>query len=582
MLLGIAALLLGASIFRVEPDIGDEAEYLVLGQALATGQGYRQIAEPDAPLETKRPIGYPLVVAASRLVFGDTPLPLQALSLLCFGIAAGGAYLLLWRSCPLPETRGRALCIGAVTLFIANVESLRTAPTIAPDMILTACAVLILLATDRATRTEKTRITAAVLLGLAVAAGFYLRPSAVVLIPAVALCLLLRRRWLPTLAFCLAATLPLVPWALGQKASLRQGQYSYVGAALDPNSAPANPSATTRPGANESPGAAQKPPTLARALVARAVSNLCVYTLKTGQILLARPDSFSPRPRVTKVPDDEPETGTVATSSARSPAAPAMPAPVKRPGFQRLGRYAIGILALLGGLALVVKRPDPSHLYVICTFALLLVMPYNVTRYLVPVLPFLAMYLLWIVTAPMSARLQIASFCAACAITLMLTAPAISQRLLWNLQHRGLPATDASRYGLGGTDGENYIRAAEWIGRNAPADAIIACRKPHNVFRLTGMHATRSPMWRLSAHYVIAATKQCARFGPVYLIDDGFGDAFPNPPSLAVRPAIRAVPWAFREVWRAEKPRTVVWEAIAPETVDPDLADTSPSGAVPK
>jgi hypothetical protein len=79
--------LLCAVSFR--PDFAandDSARYYLLGQALASGQGYRQIERPDRPVETQFPIAFPLVIAATSGVTG-TPLATKVLVAL-LGLAA--------------------------------------------------------------------------------------------------------------------------------------------------------------------------------------------------------------------------------------------------------------------------------------------------------------------------------------------------------------------------------------------------------------------------------------------------------------------------------------------------------------
>ena len=54
----LLALALGGLAFRVRLVCsGDNTEYLALAKSIVGGQGYRMIAEPGAPIETKRPPG---------------------------------------------------------------------------------------------------------------------------------------------------------------------------------------------------------------------------------------------------------------------------------------------------------------------------------------------------------------------------------------------------------------------------------------------------------------------------------------------------------------------------------------------
>ena len=63
----IAALIAGAAILATmswtEPPRYDGAGYATLGRALATGQGYRDIADPEAPPHAHFPPAYPALLA---------------------------------------------------------------------------------------------------------------------------------------------------------------------------------------------------------------------------------------------------------------------------------------------------------------------------------------------------------------------------------------------------------------------------------------------------------------------------------------------------------------------------------------
>ena len=91
--------LLGA--LQLHPHLGlfnDDAEYLVIGDALASGQGYTWANDPLQPPHNKYPPGYPLAVAGVLLLTGHDDdayggiIPAKLLTLLAFA----GALVLLW------------------------------------------------------------------------------------------------------------------------------------------------------------------------------------------------------------------------------------------------------------------------------------------------------------------------------------------------------------------------------------------------------------------------------------------------------------------------------------------------------
>ena len=91
-ILVVQALLL---LLRFDPDLctnGDNARYYLLGRALATGQGYRQIEHPDKPVESQYPPLFPALIAVTGGLAGS-PLPAKVL------VAVMGllSTVLLWR-----------------------------------------------------------------------------------------------------------------------------------------------------------------------------------------------------------------------------------------------------------------------------------------------------------------------------------------------------------------------------------------------------------------------------------------------------------------------------------------------------
>ena len=101
---GLAALLLLAGSTRMAPGVcgvfHDDAIYVSTAQALAAGDGYRLTGLPGAPLQTKYPILYPAALAAVCYIwpgFPDNLLAMQILTLLSGAGALALSYLYLVR-----------------------------------------------------------------------------------------------------------------------------------------------------------------------------------------------------------------------------------------------------------------------------------------------------------------------------------------------------------------------------------------------------------------------------------------------------------------------------------------------------
>src|SRR5262249_49329994 len=102
--LGLAALILLTGSCRMAHGVcgvyHDDAIYVSTGQALAMGEGYRQIGVPGAPLQTKYPILYPALLAAVWRVwpkFPDNLLAMKGITLFSGAAAVGLAYLYVVR-----------------------------------------------------------------------------------------------------------------------------------------------------------------------------------------------------------------------------------------------------------------------------------------------------------------------------------------------------------------------------------------------------------------------------------------------------------------------------------------------------
>jgi hypothetical protein len=102
--MGLAAVVVLAGSWRMAPGVcgklHDDAIYVSTAKALATGQGYRQIHLPEAPLQTKYPILYPALLAGVWNLWPTFPgnlVAMQALGLACAAAAVALGYLYLVR-----------------------------------------------------------------------------------------------------------------------------------------------------------------------------------------------------------------------------------------------------------------------------------------------------------------------------------------------------------------------------------------------------------------------------------------------------------------------------------------------------
>jgi hypothetical protein len=213
-----AVLLLAGQSNPYLGDYGDDAEFLVLGQGLATGQGYAWVNNPERPAHNRYPPGYPLWLAAALTLSGTAGVPAAAIVPAKLATAATllGAAVLLW---PVARRRLDApWAAGAVALFLLNPFALRFAGEVMSDVPY----VLVLLGTlawaDRLSGTEsRPGLWRWVAFGALLALGAYVRSIGLAAAGgalAWALWLAWRRReWRPAVAVAAFALL-MLPWWL--------------------------------------------------------------------------------------------------------------------------------------------------------------------------------------------------------------------------------------------------------------------------------------------------------------------------------------------------------------------------------
>ena len=189
----------------------DDGIYTVLAKSLATGQGYRYLNIPDAPNATHYPPLYPLFLAGLWKVVPSFP---ANVTLFKFANAAflGLAAFMAWRFArrQLGMTVWTSfLSAGAFT--ICGPVVLHGVMVLSEPMFLAAL-FPVLMACERAARTGNRRD--AVLAGAAAGGLALIRTLGVVAIPATALVLAWRRRWVPALLVWVAGIAIMLPWQL--------------------------------------------------------------------------------------------------------------------------------------------------------------------------------------------------------------------------------------------------------------------------------------------------------------------------------------------------------------------------------
>lgn len=210
----VVALVLAVGVWAMQPyPVGifhDDGVYLILARSLATGEGYRYLHIPGAPLATHYPPGYPLVLAAlwwlSPRFPGNTPVFLLA-NTIFLALAAWGVYTHARKRLAWPEwLAGAGAIVGCLSLPLLTLTS-----AVMSEVLFVALLLPLLVWAERVVENAPTS-RAAFTLGLAAGALALVRTHAVAAVAAVLVLLLVRRRQVAAL-WCLAGALStLVPW----------------------------------------------------------------------------------------------------------------------------------------------------------------------------------------------------------------------------------------------------------------------------------------------------------------------------------------------------------------------------------
>jgi len=545
--LAALALVLGLLAYDVPLSAGgDPAEYWMLAQSLHSGQGYRVISEPGAPVETKRPPGYPAFLAAWMLLLGDQLWVLKLSSLLCFAVAAALTYAWVRRQ----QRATATLALAATVLFACNVDSLKRASILESEMLFTVLGLGVVLLADSMARRDRVRLWAVAALGILVVGSIYVRPNGVALVPAIVLFLLTRRRWQAAGLVVAIVVGGLAPWAWLQRRAIAQRETTYFDTAL--------PVAT---------GQGPHSPSPAIAYANRALRNLPTRALSAGQLLLARPLTLGLR---APKPEGSSEQALEATASSHDPSGLSGTGVGKL--VRRSSRYVLALLILGGCIVTWRERPSAAHWYTLFTALMLLVVTYTTARYWYPLLPFFGWFVLAavyrigcrlgeVIWAGKGGRLGMAGVWGACLVSSVLALIGVAQSVDAKLQTRGLPWWAPERYEFVGADAANYVRASLWIRDHTPPNAVVVCRKPFNVYQTSGRKA-KCLLWTRKSEALWQQMTALEQYGPVYIIQDGFGTRY-NDEDLSSKnliPTIEKYRSEVVKVYEVQRPATIVWQ----------------------
>jgi hypothetical protein len=234
--LQLGALALGVALLTVTPwPVGvfqDDAIYVLLAKAIATGDGFRMINLPGSPHATHFPPGYPMFLAALWKLspqFPDNIVVFKVANALVLAATAVGTYKLTRSRCQLgPVGASVASVVGSLSVVVLVITGV-----VLSEPLYMALSIPTLFVTERAAEEDSPRIAAAA--GALIGILTLVRTLGVFLLPAALLVMLVRRRWRSALVLTLVAMMFIAPWQLwvsayqGEMAAPLVGKYGSYG-----------------------------------------------------------------------------------------------------------------------------------------------------------------------------------------------------------------------------------------------------------------------------------------------------------------------------------------------------------------
>ena len=189
----------------------DDGIYLILGKALATGEGYRYLNLPGHPAATHYPPGYPALLALLWTIapsFPENVALFKLVNAVLLGVAAAGLFAFARRGLGLAT----GMSAAAVLAGCLTVPVLAVAGVLFSEPMFLALLALALPACERAVRDQRPRhVVVAAMLAAAVT---LVRSIGLSLVAALVLGLVLRRRHRAAVVAAAVAAAVMLPWQM--------------------------------------------------------------------------------------------------------------------------------------------------------------------------------------------------------------------------------------------------------------------------------------------------------------------------------------------------------------------------------
>jgi hypothetical protein len=192
----------------------DDAYYVVLARAIASGQGYSLISSAATPVLPAFPPGFALLLApivAALPNFADSVVWLKVFSIVAM-IATGVMTFQYFRDREIGA--GRAATIALITVLTPGFVFLATS-TVMSECAFTLAMIAGAVALERAGRADNSRTSrrAIVLAGVATTASWLIRGSGIAVVAGGMAFLLWKRRWSAAAGFAVVCAICYLPWS---------------------------------------------------------------------------------------------------------------------------------------------------------------------------------------------------------------------------------------------------------------------------------------------------------------------------------------------------------------------------------
>ena len=210
--LALAGLFMGLLFFDSNLSLsGDNAQFIDLGRALASGQGFSETLGDNPTPHTKYPFGFPVMLAVVETLFPYNITALKGLIVLLYAFSIPLTYTLIRRYAPPRRNAPPALALSVTLLCLVSPPMLDFSHQVMSEIPFLTVSLIALLLLERAGSVRKKG--ALIWAILAAMAAYYIRTAGVVLVGTGIVYFALHRRYAQAATLAVGSALLALPWS---------------------------------------------------------------------------------------------------------------------------------------------------------------------------------------------------------------------------------------------------------------------------------------------------------------------------------------------------------------------------------